>query len=78
MANTVTLTQPAYRELLDRLTKLEKMVVTLLEKFEKEPAYGSDDWWEYSMKKGEEDIKKGNYKVFDSGKSLSKYLQSKI
>jgi hypothetical protein len=78
MANTVTLTQPAYKELLDRLTRLEKIVVSLLEKFEKEPTYGSNEWWKYSIKKGEEDIKKGNYKLFDSGKSLSKYLQSKI
>jgi hypothetical protein len=45
-----------------------------LEKLEKEPPYGSNEWWEYSIKKGEEDIKKGNYQVFDSGKSLANYL----
>jgi len=78
MANTITLSQPAYKELLNRLSKLESMVAVLLQKFEKEPPYGSDEWWNYSIKKGEEDIKKGNFKVFDSGKSLSKYLQSKI
>ncbi|MEM3362585.1 MAG: hypothetical protein QXG16_04715 [Candidatus Anstonellaceae archaeon] len=78
MANTITLTQSAYKELINRLNRLEKMVITLLEKFEKEPVYGSEEWWQYSIKKGEEDIKKRNFKVFDSGKSLAKYLQSKI
>ncbi|GIW64692.1 MAG: hypothetical protein KatS3mg092_0625 [Patescibacteria group bacterium] len=78
MANTITLTQSSYKELLNRLSRLEKMVATLLEKFEKEPTYGSDEWWYYSIKKGEEDIKKGNYKVFDSSKDLKKYLKSKI
>lgn len=78
MANGVTLSQPAYKELIQRLSKLEKMVGFLVEKFEKEPFYGSDEWWKWSIKKGEEDIKKGHYKLFDSAKEMTKYLRSKI
>lgn len=77
MAETITLSQPAYKELLNRLSKLEKMVASLLEKIEKESLYGSGKWWQYSIRKGEEDIKKGNFKVFDSAKSLTKYLRSR-
>jgi len=78
MANTVVLSQSAYKEILARLSRLEKIVSSLLEKLEKEPPYGSDEWWKYSIKKGEEDIKKGNFQVFDSTKSLANYLRRKI
>lgn len=76
MTNTVTLTQPAYKELLDRLTRLEKMVITLLEKFEREPTYGSSDWWEWSDKQALKDIKAGDYKAFSSAKEMTKYLKT--
>jgi hypothetical protein len=70
MANTITLSQSAYKELLNRITRLEKIIASL--------SYGSDEWWELSIKKGEEDIKNGNYKLFNSAKEMTKYLRSKI
>lgn len=76
MADTITISQSAYKELLARVTRVEKMVAEILEKFESEPPYGSDKWWNWSIKKGEEDLKKGNYEVFESAKELVKHLKS--
>lgn len=76
MSNTITLSQSAYKELLTRMNRLEKMVSSLLERFEQEPTYGSEAWWMWSDKKALEDIKKGSYRTFESVKDMKKYLQS--
>jgi len=70
MSNTVTLSQSAYKELLARMNRLEKMIATLLERFEQEPPYGSDAWWDWSIKKGKEAIKKGEYVEITTQKQL--------
>lgn len=76
MANTVTLSQPAYKELLNRLSRLEKMVVSLVEKFEQEPPYGTDAWWDWSIKKSKEAIKKGEYVEITTKQQLNDYFKS--
>lgn len=76
MSNTITLSQPAYKELLKRLSKLERMVATLLEKFEQEPPYGTDSWWQWSIKKGKEDIKKGRYTEITTDKQREIFFKS--
>lgn len=77
MANTITLTQTAYKELLNRLSKLEKMMATLLEKLkEEEPPYGTEAWWEWSIKKGKEDIKKGRYTTLKTHKDIDRFFES--
>ena len=76
MSNTISLPQPAYKELINRLTKLEGMIQTLLEKIEKEPAEGSDEWWEWAHKKGLEDIEKGRYTSVSTKKELDAFFQS--
>jgi hypothetical protein len=76
MANTVVLSQSAYKEIITRLSRLEKILSSLLEKLEKEPPYGSDEWWEWSDKKALKDIEEGNYKTFSSAKELKKYLEN--
>jgi hypothetical protein len=78
MANTVTLTQTAYNDMLSRISKLEKTLSILLKKQKKEPVEGSDTWWDKSIKEGKEDIKNGNYMIFDSAKSLTSYLEKKL
>jgi hypothetical protein len=76
MAQTVTLTQSAYKDLLTRLTNLERMVSNLVHQIDVEPKYGSDEWWEWSDKRAMEDIKKGNTIAFDSAKEMVEYLDS--
>jgi len=76
MANTVTLTQSTYKELLNRLSRLEKMVISLLEKFDQEPPSGTDAWWEWAIKKGKEDIKKGQYVEITTKKQRDAVLKS--
>ncbi|MDH7476225.1 MAG: hypothetical protein QHH09_02000 [Microgenomates group bacterium] len=76
MSNTITLSQSAYKQLLERLINVEKKLSDLLEKIEREPVYGTDEWWDWSDKKAVADIKKGNYLVFDSPKKLKKHLDS--
>lgn len=44
-----------------------KLLLVLPEKFLK---YGSELWWEKTTLKGEEEIKKGNYKVYKNAKDL--------
>ncbi|OGM26157.1 hypothetical protein A3D00_02950 [Candidatus Woesebacteria bacterium RIFCSPHIGHO2_02_FULL_38_9] len=34
------------------------------------PSYGSDEWWDEEIKRGEADVKSGNYKSFKSARSL--------
>jgi len=43
---------------------------------EVEPPYGSDEWWKWSEKKADEDIKKGNVVKFDSVEDAIKWLNS--
>lgn len=76
MANSITLSQPAYKELLNRLSKLEKMVASLLKKFEEEPPYGTEAWWDWAIKKGKEDIKKGQYTALKTHKDIDKFFNS--
>ena len=78
MANTITLTQSAYNSMITRISKLEKMLGALLKKQKKEPQYGSEAWWDMNIKEGENDVKNGNYRVFDSAKSMTSYLEKKI
>lgn len=44
--------------------------------FSSEPAYGSDEWWEWSDKKAMDDIKAGRTIKFDSAEKAIKWLNS--
>lgn len=77
MTNTVTLTQSAYKELVNRLGRVERLLAKLVEDREKEPPYGSTAWWEWSDHKALEDIKTGRYKSFASAKDMVKYLDKR-
>lgn len=59
---------------LDALTKEVKTIRTRL--FEEEPLYGSDEWWEWSNRKADEDIRKGRYAVYKDAESLIKDLHA--
>ena len=74
MNNTIIISQSAYKELVTRLSRLEKMVLALVKKLEAEPQEGSDDWWEQSDKRALEEIKKGQFVEFDSAKDMVNFL----
>lgn len=58
------------------MNRLEKMVASILEKFEQEPPYGSDAWWKWSIKKGKEAIKKGEYVEVTTDKQRDDFFKS--
>lgn len=75
--NTVTIDTKTLERILSRLDSLAQDVKELKEKLlMKEPALGSDDWWEWSDKKALEEIKKGNYTEFKSAKAMVSYLKN--
>lgn len=74
---TITVPSKTIEEIFTRLDNLSKEVRALRSKmFKGEPPYGSDEWWERSIRKGMEDIKKGDYIEFDSVEKLQRHLDS--
>ncbi len=76
MAQTITLTQSAYKEILNRLSRLERLVVKVLKSNYVEPAYGSSEWWEWSNKKAMDDIKRGDYYELRDEKELKDFFDN--
>jgi hypothetical protein len=75
MAQTITLTQSAYNELLARITKLEKTVISLISS-PKEPKYGTDAWFEWAHKEGMKAIEKGDYYELRTDKELKDFFDN--
>lgn len=59
---------------LDRLTREVKAIKTRL--FEEEPLYGTDEWWVWSERRADEDIKAGRLERFEKVKDAIKWLNS--
>lgn len=77
MNQTVTVPSKTIEEILARLNTLTNEIKAIKAKlFEKEPEYGSDEWWEWSERKADEDIKAGRLVQFDSAKDAVKWLNS--
>ena len=77
MAQTITVPTKTFEEILSRLDQLTKEVRAIKTRlFESEPAYGFDEWWEWSDKKAMEDIKAGRVATFDSAEKAIKWLNS--
>lgn len=77
MAQTVTVDAKTIRAILTRLDQIDKKINAISAKaLEKEPVYGSDEWWEKEVKEGEEELKKGKYTSFSSKRNLQQYLNS--
>ncbi len=74
---TTSVSSKAIEEILARLDNLTKEVRVMRSKlFDKEPSYGSDEWWEWSDKKAMEDIKRGRYTEIKNKKELKTFLNS--
>ena len=76
MSQVVTIDSKIIKNLLDTLQELKAEITRLNQKFETEPPYGSDQWWEWSDRKAKEDIKAGKTVKFDSVKEAIKWLNS--
>lgn len=78
MNQTVTVSPKTIQEILSRLDQLTKEVRIIKTKlFEQEPPYGSDEWWEWSEKKADEDIKTGRVSAtLHNKKDLQEFLDS--
>ena len=75
---TVTVPAKTFEKILSRLDQLTRDVQVIKSKlFEKEPVYGSDEWWEWSEKRADEDIKAGRISpVLYNKKELQEFLDS--
>lgn len=78
MAQTITVPTKTFEEILARLDQLTKEVRVIKAKlFSGEPPYGSDEWWDWSEKKADEDIKAGRVSaVLQNKKELQHFLDS--
>ena len=74
---TVTVPINTFEKILSRLEYLTKTVEDINEKLEGAPPHGSDEWWQWSEKKADEDIKNGRVSApFQTKKDLQQYLDS--
>lgn len=76
MANTIAVSSSVLADILSTLKDLKREVLVVKEKLEEAPAYGSKEWWQWSIKKSEEDFEAGRYVSFDTPEKLQKYLDS--
>lgn len=75
---TINVPAETFEKLVSRLDKLTREVQAIKARLvEKEPPYGSKQWWEWSEKKADEDIKKGRVSaVLHNKKELQGFLDS--
>lgn len=73
---TITVPAKTFENILLRLDQLGKAVEAINEKLEDAPTYGSDEWWEWSNRKAQEDIKKGRYTTIRNKKELKEFFNS--
>ncbi len=76
MANTVILSESAYKKLVNRLSHLERVVMDLVEKFGQEPPEGTDAWWERAHKMGMDAKKNGQYTRIKTKTELKNFFKN--
>lgn len=76
MTQVISIDTSTAKNILDTLNELKKEVARLRKKFEEEPRHGSREWWEWSEKRADEDIKGGKVVKFDSVSNAVKWLNS--
>ncbi len=73
---TITIPAKTFEKILSKLDFLVREIALLNEKLEGAPPYGSTEWWEWSNKKAQEEIKNGRYTSLHNKKELQQYLNS--
>lgn len=78
MSQTISLSTETLHQFIATVSELKDAVVKLTQKLDamEEPPYGSDAWWEWSIKKGEEDIKAGRYTTIKNKKELKVFFDN--
>lgn len=77
MSQTVTIPAKTIDEIFSRLDELTKVVKKISVKLlNEEPAYGSNEWWEWSDKKALDEIRAGKGIKFNTAKEAIKWLNS--
>lgn len=77
MAQTMTVSAESFEKIISRLDQLTREVKAIkVRLFEKEPTYGSKEWWEWSDRKALEDIKAGRFVELKNAKETQEYLNS--
>lgn len=77
MSNTITVPTSFIDTVLKKLDHLEKTVARLASALEeKEPPYGSDAWWEWSNKKGLQEIREGKGLVLRDKKEIDAFFDT--
>jgi hypothetical protein len=67
-----TKTPSRHQEIIDRLAHLEQLVMQLLATDDDEPSYGSEEWWAWSIRKGEEAIENGDVVELKNEKDIER------
>lgn len=77
MNQAITVSAKAIEEILANLNILTKEIKEIKARlFEKEPPYGSNEWWEWSDKEALKEIKAGKGIKFNSAEEAIKWLNS--
>jgi len=77
MNQAITISPKTLEQILNRLDALTKEVRAIKAKlFEREPLYGSDEWWEWSDKKALKEIKAGKGIKITNKKELDAFFNS--
>lgn len=74
---TVTVPAKTFEKILSRLDLLTQEVADIKTRlFEKEPSYGSDEWWGWSNAKALQEVKEGKGTVIHNKKELKEFFKS--
>lgn len=77
MSQTVTVPAKTIDEIFSRLDELTKTVKKISARLlNEEPAYGSDEWWEWSDKKALDEIKAGKGTKIRNKKELNAFFKN--
>ncbi|OGH41870.1 MAG: hypothetical protein A3H79_03990 [Candidatus Levybacteria bacterium RIFCSPLOWO2_02_FULL_36_8b] len=77
MNQTVTVPVKTINDIFSRLDELTKTVKKISARlFEKEPSYGSDEWWEWSDKEALREIKAGKGIKIHNKKELNAFFNN--
>lgn len=77
MTQVVSIDAKITKDLLSLLRELKQQIVRLNERLDAAPPYGSNEWWEWSEKKADEDVKMGRVSaVLRNKNELQEFLDS--
>ncbi len=77
MNQTVTVPAKTIDEIFSRLDELTKTVKKISARlFEKEPPYGSDEWWEWSDREALKEIRAGKGTKIHNKKELNAFFKN--